>query len=420
MPPTAFRLPVWGQTTTFAQGVYIQLPDEGETDRGYWIVPDVLERMEARRLALGRELLSLGLLVNSSQVNAGPFNYLILTEYPQLRLESLIERFDEASPYTRLFAHDYVAVKRDNYGMNPVQEEVIEAILSEPPRLFAQVFELETSYSLPDGDNVYLYRQRYPLPADYPVEYITRLAGALGSRTRSGDAILLTPPELAGPFVASYDGPAEVYLAPEAESELAAIAAQHRRLFVVVGDAAAGQAEGLAEAWLNEYAFRTAHEWSDSLQLITYGTVAGEPATAPSVALSVSLGDAIQLVGYDIVDGPSSPGDIVPLSLFWQGLEPVAEDYYVFVHLLDENGGLLAQNDSAPAGGTRPTSLWEVGETITDRRGLLLPDGLPSGEYQLRAGIYLPTTGERLFVMDGEGNSLGDSLSLGLVLVRSP
>jgi hypothetical protein len=90
LPSRAFTLPFWGRTSSFAQGVYIQLPDEGPTDRGYWIVPDVLKRMEEQRLALGQRQTSLGLLVNISQINAGPFNYQMLTEYPQLRVESLI------------------------------------------------------------------------------------------------------------------------------------------------------------------------------------------------------------------------------------------------------------------------------------------------------------------------------------------
>ena len=81
MTPKTVHLPAWGRTSFFAQGVYIQLPDEGKTDRGYAIYPDVLKRMEARRQVLGQDTLSLGLLSNTSQINAGPFNLLILTGY---------------------------------------------------------------------------------------------------------------------------------------------------------------------------------------------------------------------------------------------------------------------------------------------------------------------------------------------------
>jgi 4-amino-4-deoxy-L-arabinose transferase-like glycosyltransferase len=418
LPPSTVELPLWGRTTSFAQGVYIQLPDEGRTDRGYGIQPDVLQRMEAQRKALGREQISLGLLVNTSQINAGPFNYLILTEYPHLRVESLIERFDERSPYRRLFDHEYVAIKRVNAGINPAQEEVIDAILNGPPHLFAQAFELETTYPLPDGDTVYLYRQRHHLPADYPIEYITRLAESLDGRTLAGDAILLTPAELIADFVSHYTGTAEIYLAPASEEELADLAAENRRIFLVLGDPAGGEVDNLAQEWLNQHAFMAGHEWADSLQLLIYGTTEEAAPAAPAVTVGVGFGDAIELIGYDLPVGPWQPGDVVPLTLLWQGQGQVEEDYSVFVHLLDGSGQPLAQVDSAPVGGSRPTSGWREGETIVDRHGLLLPDDLPPGKYELHMGLYLPATGERLPVRDAKGNVLGDSLSLGWLQVE--
>jgi 4-amino-4-deoxy-L-arabinose transferase-like glycosyltransferase len=424
LPPSRFELPIWGRTTSFAQGTYIQLPDEGPTDRGYWIEPDVLQRMEEQRQALGQKLLSLGLLVNTSQINTGPFNYLILTEYPQLRVEGLIDRLDETSPYARLFAHDYVLVKRENGIVNAAQQQVIDALLDGPPPLFEQIFEMETTYTLPDGDSVILYRKRSHLPADYPVEYVTRLAEALGERTRTGDAIILAPPELAGPFVSSYGGPAEVYAIAGTEKEVAEIAAQHCRLFLVLGDEEAGEVESQALDWLNENAFRAAHEWSDSLQLLVYGAAIRDPATGPSVESGAIVGGAasgerIQLVGYSLPPGPWRRCDIVPLTLFWQRQAPLGEDYQVFVHLLDEHGQLVTQSDSAPAGGSRPTSSWGEGEVIVDRHGVLLGDELAPGTYELRVGMYLPTTGERLPVQDAAGKPLGDSLSLGTVEVTT-
>lgn len=420
LPPKTFTLPVWGRTSSFAQGVYIQLPDEGPTDRGYWIVPDVLQRMEEQRRALGQRQASLGLLVNISQINAGPFNYLMLTEYPQLRVESLIDRLDETSPYARLFAHEYLLVKRVNGIVNPAQQQVIDDILEGPPQLFDQVFELETSYPLPDGDTAYLFRRRAHLPDDYPVEYVVRLAEALSSRTQAGDAILLTPPELAGTFVPNYSGPALLGLVPASDEALAELATGQRRIFLVTGDSAAGEADARSQEWLNQNAFRASHEWADSLQVLLFGTAAQVPATAPTIDMGVMLGDSIELVGYDLPSGPWRPGDIVPLTLFWQSHGPLSEDYSIFVHLLDEKGHPAAQSDSAPVGGSRPTSGWSEDEALVDRHGLLLPDGLPPGEYDLRVGMYQPAGGARLTVRDAEGTAVGDSLSLGRLEVTLP
>lgn len=420
LPPVTYQLPFWGRTTSFAQGVYIQLPDEGRTDSGFWIHPDILDRMEARRGELGYELCTIGLLLNSSEINAGAFNYLILTRYPQLRLESLIDRFDETSPFRRLFGHQYVALKQVNSDIGAVQQQLIEEILAGSQPLFDRAFELDKSYHLPDGDTVYLYRARYPLPADYPDEYITRAAENLAGRTHAGDAILVTPREMLAPFLSRYDGPAEVYFASEERSELQALAATHRRVYLVSGDATAGQVQSGAEEWLNEHAFRASHEWSDSLQLILYGMGEGEMAAAPNVQVHATIGGSIRFLGYHLPAGDWHAGDIVPLSLFWRSTEGLGEDYAVFVHLMAPDGRLLAQNDSAPGGGTLPTSTWSPRETIVDRRGLLLPADLPPGRYPLLLGLYMPANGERLPVaLPGEG-APGDSLLLGELVVKAP
>jgi hypothetical protein len=430
--PTNLELPVWGQTSLLARGAYIELPDEGPTDRGYWIQPDILQRMEQNRQERGAESLSLGLLARTRQLNAGAFIYLILADYPHLRVESLTEYFDEAVPYQPIFAHEYVTVKRLNVGLAPAQEEIIEAIVNGTWPLFAQTFALETSYLLPDGDTVYLYRQRYDLPADYPVEYVTRLAEDLSGRTRSGDAILLGQPALASPLVSHYTGPADIYLVPASEDELAEIAARHRRLYLVLGDAPASAAastgaeggavdlQAAAREWLNQYAFLASHEWADSLQLLTFGTTAVSPAAAPAGGVQATLGDQIELLGHDLPEATWQPGDIIPLTLFWQRQAPIAQDYNVFVHLLDSSGQLVAQTDSPPVAGSRPTSTWQEGEMVIDRHGLLLPDPLPPGEHELRAGMYLPENGERLQIESPDGQFMGDSIMLGYIQLATP
>ncbi|MBN1134934.1 MAG: SGNH/GDSL hydrolase family protein, partial [Anaerolineae bacterium] len=418
LTPQTLHLPVWGRTSLFAQGVYIQLPDEGRTDRGYAIYPDVLQRMEARRQALGQDILTLGLLANMSQINAGPFNLLILTDYPSLRVDSLIERFNPQSPYHDIFGFDYLAVKKVNSGMNPVQEELIGQLLDDPPALFSQLFELETSYLMPGGDTVYLYRQRYHLPAGYHAQQIIDLAGQLSARAGEGDAILLTPPELAAPFTSHYTGAAEIALAPASGGEMAALADQYARLFLAIGDAKAGQAQGLARDWLNLNGFYAAHEWVGGLELLTYGLVptSSLPMTQTTGSGAV-WGDQVKLTGYDLPIKAWQGGDVVPLTLFWQAPQALPADYTIFLHLVGPDGQIVAQTDSAPAGGSRPASGWQPGETVVDRHGLLLPATVAPGEYQLRLGLYLSSTGERLPVVGPAGKQLGDSMLLSRITV---
>jgi 4-amino-4-deoxy-L-arabinose transferase-like glycosyltransferase len=418
--PRMFTLPVLGPSNVFAQGVYIQLPDEGQTDRGFWIQQDVLARVDQRRLELGRDDINLGLFINTTQINFGSFNYLVLTEYPRLQVDSPIANLEESTANSFLFRYDCVLVGPMDEGATRPQIDLLQTILDDPSNLFAQAYELDTTYSLPDGNTVFLYRQRSPLPTGYPVEYVTALAERLDEQTRAGDALILTPPALVYPFVAHYAGPAQVYPAAASAEELGGIAGQHQRIFLVLGDAASGEEVGPAQDWLNQHAFRASHQWSDSLQVVTYGTVAGQPPSVPSVEADISLGNSVRLTGYDLPARDWHAGDIVPLTLFWQGQLPPQEDYQVFVHLIGVDGQPVAQTDSAPAGGSRPTSGWRQGETIVDRHGLLLPDTLPAGHYELRMGMYRPSDGQRLPVVEADGQALGDSFPLGLLTVTLP
>jgi hypothetical protein len=49
--------------------------------------------------------------------------------------------------------------------------------------------------------------------------------------------------------------------------------------------------------------------------------------------------------------------------------------------------------------GFYPTTKWEVGEIVRDQYDLVIPSGVPSGEYRLKVGMYLAETGERLNVL---------------------
>nr|HID13790.1 hypothetical protein [Anaerolineae bacterium] len=121
----------------------------------------------------------------------------------------------------------------------------------------------------------------------------------------------------------------------------------------------------------------------------------------PPVFTDYRLGDAIALIGYDLEDSP----DELHLTLHWACLAPLERDYTVFVHLIGPDGTLVAQADGPPVDGDYPTSLWAPGEIIADER-IISAEGLPSGTYRLRVGMYLLETGERLPAFDGQGTRL--------------
>jgi hypothetical protein len=133
-----------------------------------------------------------------------------------------------------------------------------------------------------------------------------------------------------------------------------------------------------------------------------------QPPAPPAVPLDYRLGDGIHLIGYEFDAKP----ELAYLRLHWSCLAALENDYTVFVHLLDGDGELVAQADGPPVGGDYPTSFWAPGETVVGERVLNIA-GLSSGIYELRVGMYLRATGDRLPLIDGDGNrQVGDAVSL--------
>jgi len=125
---------------------------------------------------------------------------------------------------------------------------------------------------------------------------------------------------------------------------------------------------------------------------------------------NVQLGDYIQLEAYQLSSSTVTAGDVLYLTLFWTGSRPADTDYHVFVHLTDEQGTLVAQHDSSPAYGARPTYQWSAGETITDQHSLFTDLSFPPGTYVLSIGMYDYATMTRLTAVGPDGGELPDGV----------
>jgi hypothetical protein len=117
--------------------------------------------------------------------------------------------------------------------------------------------------------------------------------------------------------------------------------------------------------------------------------------------LGVPIGDSFELAGYNVLLGDGDDR-VVWVRLYWRALREPDFDYSAFVHLVDQEGNLVAQKDRAP-GEDRdyPPSAWARGDIIRDDRRIELPSGFRSGRYRWRIGLYNWRTGERLPVRGG-------------------
>ena len=75
--------------------------------------------------------------------------------------------------------------------------------------------------------------------------------------------------------------------------------------------------------------------------------------------------------------------------------------YTVFAQVLDETGRLVAQHDSPPGNGSRPTPGGVAGEYLRDEHLLAVREDSYTGDGQIIVGLYDAGTGVRLTLPDG-------------------
>lgn len=150
-------------------------------------------------------------------------------------------------------------------------------------------------------------------------------------------------------------------------------------------------------------------------------TVAEQERTfqPPSVRypMRADLGGKVEFLGYDLDKIQVERGEKITLTLYWRALTEMEVNYHIFVHLLSEEGEILAQMDSPPAEGSRPTAGWVKGEVVRDDYQIALEE-VPAGEYLLTVGIYNPVSGERLPVLIEGERARGDRITLARLRVE--
>lgn len=108
-------------------------------------------------------------------------------------------------------------------------------------------------------------------------------------------------------------------------------------------------------------------------------------------------------------------GDALTVSLWWSTTETPPISYSVSVFLLDSDGVLRAQHDSAPQNGQFPTNTWAPNQVVLDGHALKIPKGLPRGDYSLAVKVYNSADGQILQILT---DGAIEYLIIGTVQVR--
>jgi hypothetical protein len=132
-------------------------------------------------------------------------------------------------------------------------------------------------------------------------------------------------------------------------------------------------------------------------------------------SLDVEMGldgqPAIRLVEGGITP-EARPGDILGVRLVWEALEPVSEEYQVFVRLVDPRGKPVSMQIGPPQNGLMPTTEWQPGQPVTDVHAFAIDaDALP-GDYHFVVGLHRLVDMNGMRTIDGR-----DEVTLGPIQV---
>lgn len=159
--------------------------------------------------------------------------------------------------------------------------------------------------------------------------------------------------------------------------------------------------------WWPESAFQ--HLPTRSVQAATEG---GQPVTLPA-----NFGGLVELLGYTVPDLTLAPGGTVTLISAWKVLDPsvldpLPPDAYgrqaiLFVHVLDEAGMIVAQDDRLDA----PAWDWQPGDRFAQVHRCTLDVGISPGRYSVVVGV-VAYSGTRRLPLLVNGQSFGERLFL--------
>lgn len=131
---------------------------------------------------------------------------------------------------------------------------------------------------------------------------------------------------------------------------------------------------------------------------------------------SLNFGDKLLLRGYNLPT-VTQPGQLLPVTVYWDALIPMETRYRAFVHLVDSQGNRWGQHDEDPACRLL-TSEMRPGQQSSRQFRIPVDPVAPPGLYQIVLGVYHPDTLERLNIWDNQAQqSPGSSAVLGEVQI---
>jgi hypothetical protein len=156
--------------------------------------------------------------------------------------------------------------------------------------------------------------------------------------------------------------------------------------------------------------------WTDyhpdgSMSLREVGAISAIPSSSASIGRIGTVADVISATA-------ELTHSQLHVTVFWRSLASARPTDTIFVHVLDKDNTLVAQQDGDSLNGMTPPSAWRTGQEIRDVR-LITPDTLlPPGTYRMVVGMYNRATSDRYPAFDLQGKRQeNDSIEVARVIL---
>ena len=114
----------------------------------------------------------------------------------------------------------------------------------------------------------------------------------------------------------------------------------------------------------------------------------------PGSAFNAVFGEELEFLGFDWT-GNCLQGEICEMITYWRVLSPVDGSRRIFLHLVDQDGQIIVQDDALGA----PAEHWQPDDLLIQLFSIDMPLGAEAAG--LRIGVYDPVTGLRLITVEG-------------------
>jgi len=219
--------------------------------------------------------------------------------------------------------------------------------------------------------------------------------------------------------------------------ELAPIAREHPRLWLVTLGPELADPRGLIAQWLEAHAVRSlsARFWGggfgtalgvtryetrpvygSALSQLT-GEVGGTPMDWPDTrrlrvaGLGINLGNTLRLHTAELTVNAAAGAATV--TYYWEVLRSPIDELIISTRIVDPEGRIWAQRDSPPLNGQALASQWQAGMFVRDIHDVTLEDGMPPGRYQLVVEVYSLPARRGLEVINEHGIGSGTLVRIG-------